>query len=145
LLVRAYTPALENIFIVLDVVRFRGPTEEVRRTVQTVANADGYGTKIWIPRDPAQAGADQADSYIRMLSGFPIEAERMSGDKATRADAAAAQCNIGRISLIRAPWNAAFIEELASFPRGVHDDQVDALSLAFSKLEQTDLSVWMRL
>jgi hypothetical protein len=28
---------------------------------------------------------------------------------------------------------------------GVHDDQVDALSLAFSKLEQTDLSVWLKL
>jgi hypothetical protein len=27
----------------------------------------------------------------------------------------------------------------------VHDDQVDALSLAFSKLEQTDLSVWLKL
>jgi predicted phage terminase large subunit-like protein len=145
LLARAYSPAFENTFIVLDVIRFRGPPEEVRRTVLTVAQADGYSTKIWIPRDPAQAGADQADSYIRMLSGFPVEAERMSGDKATRADAAAAQCNIGRISMVRAPWNAAFVEELASFPRGVHDDQVDALSLAFSKLEQTDLSVWMRL
>ena len=145
LLGRAYTPAFDNTFVVLDVVRFRGPPEQVRSTVRAVAEADGYGTKIWIPRDPAQAGADQADSYIRMLSGFPVDAERMSGDKATRADAAASQANIGRVSLLRAPWNAAFIEELASFPRGQHDDQVDALSLAFSKLEQTDLSVWLRL
>jgi predicted phage terminase large subunit-like protein len=78
-----------------------------------------------------------------MLSGYRVEAERMSGDKATRADAAACQANIGRLSMLRAPWNAAFIEELAAFPRGVHDDQVDALSLAFSKLEQTDLRVWL--
>ena len=145
LLGRAYAPVFGDSFVVLDVVRFRGPPEEVRATVRTVTAADGYGTKIWIPRDPAQAGADQADSYIRMLSGFPIEAERMSGDKATRADAAASQANIGRISLLRSPWNAAFIEELAAFPRGQHDDQVDALSLGFSKLEQTDLSEWMRL
>jgi predicted phage terminase large subunit-like protein len=124
---------------------FRGPPEEVRQTVRNVAAADGYGTKIWIPRDPAQAGADQADSYIRMLSGYRVEAERVSGDKATRADAAACQANIGRLGILRAPWNAAFIEELAAFPRGVHDDQVDALSLAFSKLEQTDLRVWLKL
>jgi phage terminase large subunit-like protein len=39
----------------------------------------------------------------------------------------------------------AFIEVLAAFPRGVHDDQVDALSFAFIKLEQTELSVWLRL
>jgi predicted phage terminase large subunit-like protein len=144
-LARAYTPAFENSFIVTDVIRFRGPPEEVRATVKAVAQADGYGTKIWIPRDPAQAGADQADSYIRMLSGYPVEAERMSGDKATRADAAASQANIGRLGMLRAAWNATFIEELAAFPSGVHDDQVDALSLAFSKLEQTDLSVWLRL
>jgi predicted phage terminase large subunit-like protein len=145
-LARAYTPAYENTFIVTDIVRFRGPPEEVRSTVKTVAQADGYGTKIWIPRDPAQAGADQADSYIRMLSGYRVEAERMSGDKATRADAAAAQANIGRLAMLRAPWNGAFIEELASFPRGVHDDQVDALSLAFSKLESNNtLAVWLKL
>ena len=100
----------------LDIVRFRGPPEEVRAAVRTVAAADGYSTKIWIPLDPAQAGADQADSYIRMLSGYRIEAERMSGDKATRADAAASQANIGRLGMVRAAWNAAFIEELASFP-----------------------------
>jgi predicted phage terminase large subunit-like protein len=117
---------------VLDIVRFRGSPEEVRKMVRTVAAADGYGTKIWIPKDPAQAGVDQADSYVRMLAGYPIAAERQSGDKVTRADAAASQANIGRIAMLRAPWNAAFIEELAAFPRGVHDDQVDALSLAFS-------------
>ena len=147
LLGRAYdSGTYESRFVVLDVVRFRGPPEEVRSTVRTVAAADGHGAKIWIPRDPAQAGADQADSYIRMLSGYRIEAERMSGDKATRADAAASQANIGRISMLRAPWNTAFVEELAAFPRGVHDDMVDALSLAFSKLEQNNhLSVWARL
>jgi predicted phage terminase large subunit-like protein len=144
-LARTYVASYENTFIVTDVRRFRGAPEEVRQTVRNVAAADGYAIKIWIPRDPAQAGADQADSYIRMLSGYRVEAERMSGDKATRADAAASQANIGRISMLRAPWNAAFIEELAAFPRGVHDDQVDALSLAFSKLEQTNLSVWLKL
>ncbi len=115
-LARSYTSALENSFIITDIVRFRGPPEEVRQTVRNVAAADGYGTKIWIPRDPAQAGADQADSYIRMLSGYRVEAERMSGDKATRADAAASQANIGRLGMLRASWNAAFIEELAAFP-----------------------------
>jgi predicted phage terminase large subunit-like protein len=136
LLGRAYDDAYENRFIVLDNVRFRGPPEEVRATVCTVAAADGYGVKIWLPKDPAQAGADQADSYIRMLAGYRVEAERMSGDKATRADAAASQANIGRLGMVRAGWNAAFIEEAAAFPRGVHDDQIDALSLASVSLSK---------
>jgi predicted phage terminase large subunit-like protein len=145
LLGRCYDSRWSSTFFVLDVVRFRGPPEEVRRTVLTVAKADGYSTKVWLPRDPAQAGADQADSYVRMLSGFSVGTERMSGDKATRADSAASQANIGRIALVRAPWNAAFIEELAAFPVGLHDDQVGALSLAFSKLESSVLEVWARL
>jgi phage terminase large subunit-like protein len=38
------------------------------------------------------------------------------------------------------------IEELASFPSGQHDDQVDALSSAFSELETNDtLAEWARL
>jgi predicted phage terminase large subunit-like protein len=146
LLGRAYTPVTyESIFVVLDIVRFRGPPEEVRKTVMAVAARDGHGTKIWLPRDPAQAGVDQADSYIRMLSGYRVAAERMSGDKATRADAVASQANIGRVSVLRSAWNASFLEELASFPRGQHNDQVDALSLAFSKLENSTLNIWMRL
>jgi predicted phage terminase large subunit-like protein len=146
LLGRYYDGAYQSHYIVLDVVRFRGPPEEVRNTVRTVAKADGNGVKIWIPKDPAQAGADQADSYIRMLSGNRVETERQSGDKVTRAEACAAQANIGRIALVNAPWTAAFTEELASFPRGQHDDQVDALSLAFNKLDSGDtLAQWLRL
>jgi predicted phage terminase large subunit-like protein len=80
-----------------------------------------------------------------MLSGFPVDAERVSGDKVQRAEPVASQVNIGRLSLLQAPWNNAFIEELSTFPSGPYDDQVDALSLAFSKLEQTDLSIWLRM
>jgi predicted phage terminase large subunit-like protein len=132
-------------FIVLDVRRGRWAPEEVRRTVRAVTEADGFGTKVWLPRDPAQAGVDQVESYVRLLVGYPVEAERMSGSKEVRADAVASQANIGQVALLRAAWNGAFIEELASFPRGVHDDQVDALSLAFSKLAQSDLGLWWKM
>jgi predicted phage terminase large subunit-like protein len=137
--------AYDDMWAVVDVVRMRGTPDEVRRLVRTVAEADGYQTGIWIPQDPAQAGVDQAESYIRMLSGFAVKAERVSGDKVTRADGAASQANIGRISVLRAPWTPALIEELAAFPSGQHDDQVDALSLAFSKLDDDPLLRWARL
>jgi predicted phage terminase large subunit-like protein len=132
-------------WIILDVVRFRDGPEVVRQRVKAVAASDGYGVKVWIPKDPGAAGLDQADSFIRMLAGYRVAAERMSGDKVTRADACASQLNIGRVGMVRAAWNPALVEELASFPRGAHDDQVDALSLAFGKLENDPLAAWYRL
>ena len=72
--------------------------------------------KQWFPEDPGQAGKDQAHSYVQMLSGYRVEAIRQTGDKATRADTAAAQANIGRIGMLAAPWNAAVIDELGVVP-----------------------------
>jgi predicted phage terminase large subunit-like protein len=101
--------------------------------------------KQWFPEDPGQAGKDQVQSYIKLLSGYRVEAERMTGDKVTRADACASQANIGQIGMLKASWNASLIDELASFPSGRWDDQTDALSLAFSKLSGSDLSIWARM
>jgi phage terminase large subunit-like protein len=53
--------------------------------------------------------------------------------------------SLERITGSEAPWNQALIEELQSFPLGPNDDQTDALSLAFSKLDNDDLSAWARL
>jgi predicted phage terminase large subunit-like protein len=106
---------------------------------------DGYGVEQWLPQDPGQAGLDQAQSYIRSMPGYRIQCERMTGSKETRAHAVACQVNIGAVGILRAPWNAAFLDELGAFPRGVHDDQVDALSLAFSKADNSTLAIWARL
>jgi predicted phage terminase large subunit-like protein len=36
--------------------------------------------------------------------------------------------------MVTAGWNRVFLDELAGFPSGAHDDQVDAASDAFSGL-----------
>ena len=41
----------------------------------------------------------------------------------------------------RASWNNTYIDELTSFPNGLHDDQVDASSGAFMQLAG---SFWMQ-
>jgi predicted phage terminase large subunit-like protein len=119
-------------WVISDVRRMRGRPDEVRSLVEAVAAADGREVKVLLPEDPGQAGKDQAQDYVRRLIGFRVEAVRMTGDKVTRADAVASQGNIGRIGMLRAGWNAALVDELGSFPVGRHDDQVDALSLAFN-------------
>lgn len=132
-------------YIITDVQRFRGRPDEVFRRVEQIAQADGHGTRIHVPQDPGSAGVDQAESYVRGLAGYSVTAERMTGDKVSRAFAVAAQLNIGRIGMLKAPWNNLLLDELASFPLGQYDDQVDALSLAFGKVVKADLSVWARM
>jgi predicted phage terminase large subunit-like protein len=70
--------------------------------------------------------------WTRLLSGHQIESSVETGDKATRASPVISQCNGGNLAIVKAPWNRVFIDELAAFPSGVKDDQVDALSRAFS-------------
>jgi predicted phage terminase large subunit-like protein len=132
-------------YVITDVVRMRGTPEKVRRLVLDVAEGDGYGTKVALPQDPGQAGSDQALSYTTMLAGRPVVTPKMTGSKVTRAEPVAAQANIRRVGMLRAPWNRALIEELASFPSGVHDDQVDALAIAFNSMLPVDLSIWLRM
>lgn len=125
-------------YLILDVQRFQKGPGEVRRLIMTTAEADvaqhGGSVRLIFPQDPAQAGKDQKFSYAKEFAAFAPRFERESGDKEVRADPFAAQVEIGRVSLVRATWNEPFINELASFPKAQHDDQVDAASGAFNAL-----------
>jgi predicted phage terminase large subunit-like protein len=140
-------PRFKDMMIITDVQRIRGTPDEVRHLVRTVAVADGISTTQLFPRDPGQAGVDQAESYVMMLRGSRVSAVPQTGSKIVRADAAASQANIGRIGMLMAGWNAALIDELAAFPNGQHDDQVDALSLAFNQMSTkiSNLERWIAL
>jgi predicted phage terminase large subunit-like protein len=118
-----------------DIVRFRGGPSEVERVMLATAQRDGVGTMISLPQDPGQAGLSQVSYLARALFGYPLNATRETGEKSVRAMPAAAQVNSGNVAMARnARWNDAFLDELASFPAGTYDDQVDAFSRAVSEL-----------
>ena len=121
-------------FTVLDVVRFRGGPDEVERAILATAQTDGRRVAIGLPQDPGQAGKSQVLYFTSKLLGYRVESSPESGDKALRAMPAASQVNVGNFDLLRAGWNSEFREELQGFPSGSKDDQVDALSRAFSML-----------
>jgi predicted phage terminase large subunit-like protein len=90
--------------------------------------------RISLPQDPGQAGKAQVLYLTKHLIGYVVESTPETGDKATRAMPLVSQANVGNVSLVRAPWNRAYLEELRDFPGGTKDDQVDASSRAFNTL-----------
>jgi predicted phage terminase large subunit-like protein len=120
--------------IIADINRGQWGPERVREAVKNTANRDGNRTKVRLPQDPGQAGKAQAQSFIKMLSGYTAVAFPVSGEKTIRAEPFAAQVNAGNVVMLRAAWNDSFIDELRMFPNGPHDDQVDASSDAFTEL-----------
>jgi predicted phage terminase large subunit-like protein len=121
-------------FVVLDVVRLRGSPREVEECLIATAKADGTGVAIGLPRDPGQAGQSQITYLTASLAGYRVHASPETGSKMTRATPVASQIEGINVALLRGGWNHAFIEELRDFPYGGKDDQVDALSRAFSML-----------
>ena len=91
----------------------------------------GWPTKVG---ETIEAGKAQAENYIKELAGRAVKVLPVTGDKETRARPCAVQAEAGNIYLVEGEWNAAFLDEVCTFPMGAHDDQVDALSDAFNEL-----------
>lgn len=117
---------------VADVRRLQGGPEVVVESIRDTAAVDGSDVTIGLPQDPGQAGRSQVMYLTKALAGYKVVSSRESGSKETRAMPVASQINAGSVTLLKAAWNRAFIEELQDFPGGAKDDQVDALSRAFS-------------
>ena len=130
-------PGEDGVFQVTDVVRLQGGPEQVEAAIKRAAAADGRDVTIALPQDPGQAGRAQVAYLTRALAGYRVMSSPESGAKATRAAPVASQVNAGNLSVLRGVWNRAFLEELQDFPGGAKDDQVDALSRAFTVLTDT--------
>ena len=126
-------------YVILDVLNRRCGPAEVRTLVKNTAIADKEArgaVTIRIPKDPGQAGVDQAQSYLKTLAGFSCVVERETGSKGTRAEPLASQWLAGNIDILTAPWNGEFLDQMEQFPEGRHDDMVDAAAGAFHQLEK---------
>jgi predicted phage terminase large subunit-like protein len=121
-------------FVIGDMVRLRALADERDNALVNTSAMDGKSVKISLPQDPGQAGKTQILYLTRKLSGYRIHTSPETGDKITRAEPFAAQINVGNVLMLRGGWNSALIDEMRMFPNGSNDDQVDALSRAFSEL-----------
>lgn len=126
-----------GLFYVLDVVRGQWSPAQRKAIIRQTTQADALTCPrytSWSEQEPGSGGKESALATIEDLAGYDVHAETVTGSKVVRANPFAAQCEVGNVKLIAGAWNAAYIDELVSFPDGPHDDQVDASSGAFAKL-----------
>ena len=125
---------VNGIFYVEHVERGRWTPADVERRIKNTATADGVPVAIRMPQDPGAAGKSDAATKVKLLAGFNVKVEPVTGDKSTRARPASAQTEAGNVKLLRADWNEAFLDEVCGFPAGQFDDQVDAFADALNEL-----------
>lgn len=125
---------VDGLYYVLDVVRGQWAAPQREKVMKQTAELDGKKVRIWIEQEPGSGGKESAEATVKNLAGFPIRAERPTGDKAVRAEPYAVQVEAGNVRLLAGPWNQAFIDEHKTFPRGTYKDQVDAAGGGFTKI-----------
>ena len=126
--------------VILDVINRRLNSSEVRNLVLNTAKADkaAYKSKyrIRMNQDPGQAGVDQKEQYIKLLSGFSINIERESGSKEVRAEPLSAQWINGNVEVLNRAWTAEYLAQLDGFPDRKFKDMADASNTGFLELEK---------
>lgn len=121
--------------VISHVARMRDTPDQVERMVKSMAQLDGPLVPIRMEQEPGASGVHLIDHYGRkVLWGRTFSGDRVSGDKVARAMPFATAANRGMVTLVRGPWNSAYVAECEAFPTGAHDDQVDASSGAFHDL-----------
>lgn len=130
-------------YIIADVVRAKMEPSSRDAMMLATVRRDGPQVKQSIPQDPGQAGVSQKAAIAKLLNGFNLHFSPESGSKEVRATPFTSQINAGNVIMLRAPWNQELLDEMASFPRGTYDDQVDGCSRAFNAMLRRKIGLFV--
>lgn len=144
----------DGLFWIEDVKYGKWSADERNRIMVETARADAreYGNRvqIWGEQEGGSAGKEISEQFIKMLAGFPVYREIVSGRgtrkvggqelpgdaKVIRAQGLAAQAEAGNVRVRRAKFTDDVLCELCAFPESEYADIVDACAHALNKLCQ---------
>lgn len=118
-----------------DIVRMQARPLEVEKVIYQTAMMDGPNVRICMEQEPGSSGVNTVSHFQRnVLAGFTFKGVRSTGDKQSRAIPLSSAAQAGNVNILAANWNRDFLDEAALFPRGAHDDQVDATGGAMAEI-----------
>lgn len=125
----------DGIIWVVDVTRGQWSPAEVETVVRQTAEMDGKHVPVRIEEEGGGSGKALIHSFItRIIPGWDVRGCRPLSGKETRANPLAALAEAGNLRLVRGGWNRDLIDEFSIFPRGDHDDIVDAVSGGYAEI-----------
>lgn len=124
----------DGMLYVLDVRRVQKEWGDVVPYVMSVAVEDGASVQIGVEEVGYMSRAVQelqrdARLHQHVVRGYPVDK-----DKLTRALPFAARAAAGLVCVVEGHWTRDWLDEVCSFDKGAHDDQVDASSGAYGML-----------
>jgi predicted phage terminase large subunit-like protein len=119
-------------FYVLHAARGRWDFNDLCARIKSEAAA--WGPEVVVVEDAA--AGQSAIQELKRTTGLPIVPVKPQGSKLARAESVSPLFEAERVFFPadESRWRDELIEELASFPSGRHDDQVDGLVYALDRL-----------
>lgn len=125
----------EGVYYIVDIVTARDTPAQVEKLMARTAKKDAIMyediTQIW-EEEGGASGKKVTEHYLQLFAAYKRRPFRSEKAKMFYLDMMANKAETGDINYIKSPWNHdvcdgnTFFDELNAFPRGNHDDRIDA-------------------
>lgn len=126
----------DNRVVIRDVHRYRFGMDRRDKAMLAVAARNGKHVTIRVPQDPGAAGKTEVVRLKRLLAGYQVISETITGSKAIRARGWSSAVQSGSVMILRSEEARKLVQVHSDFSgtgAGV-DDDVDAATDAYNWL-----------
>jgi len=128
-------------FFVYDIVSGQWNASDREKHIESTVKRDSCHAKAhkyqycsWCEQEPGSSGKESAQATIKRLAGYRMYADRVTGDKESRATDFAVQVDGGNVYVLDEDWTDMYFIRMEFYPLGEYKDWGDASSGAFNKL-----------
>ena len=134
-------------FFVYDIVADQWNATDREKYIVATVKKDTYHAKAkkykycsWTEQEPGSSGKESAQATIKRLAGYRMYADRVTGDKESRATDFAVQVEARNVYVLDSDWIDMYFTRMEFYPLGEYKDWGDASSGAFNKLVNAKLA-----